>query len=53
MEIESAGLKFEVVEEVELDRDENVGEGGRLSAARVEIGVAGKGKSSSRVSKVS
>ena len=43
---ESAGSKVEVVEKAELDRDEKVGEGGQWNAVRVELGPAGKGKSS-------
>jgi hypothetical protein len=46
MEIGSAGSRVEVAEKVELDRDEQVGEGGQLNAVRVELGLAGKGKSS-------
>ena len=51
MEIESLGSKVEVVEKAELDRDEPVGEGGQLNAVRVELGLAGKRKSSTRVSR--
>jgi hypothetical protein len=46
MEIGSVGSKVEVTEKVELDRDEQVGEWGRLNSVRVELGLAGKGKSS-------
>ena len=53
MEIESPGCKVDVVEKAELENDEHVGEGGLLKAVRVELGVAGKGKSSSKVFRVS
>lgn len=46
MEIESAGSKVEVVVE-------HVGEGGQMNAVRVELGLAGKGKSPPRVSGIS
>ena len=43
-----------VVEKAELDIDEWVGEGGRLNIVRVELGLAGKGESStSRTSRPS
>ena len=63
MEIGSAGSEVEVVvvvvgQKAELDiRDEQVGEGGRLAAVRVEllVDLAGRitGKSSSRISRPS
>lgn len=53
MEIESAGCKVEAVEKAELNSDGHVGEGGQLNVVRVELGLAGKGKSPSRVSGLS
>ena len=53
MQIESVGSKVEVVEKPELDEDVQVGEGRQLNAVRVELGLAGKRKLSSRVSRVS
>ena len=63
MEMDSSGCKVVVVvivvvvvvvEKAELDRDEWVGEGGQLNTVRVELGLAGKGESStSRISRPS
>jgi len=41
MDIESTGNEV-VVEAIELDRAEHVGEAGRLNAVRVELGLSGE-----------
>ena len=54
MVIESVGSNVEVLEKVELDIVVQAGEGGPLNAVRVELGLAGMGKSSiSRVERPS
>jgi hypothetical protein len=54
MRIESRASKVGVVEKAELEIVVKVGEGGQLNAVRVELGLAGKGKSStSRVPSLS